>query len=274
MFTVLVNNPGFPPGQLPRARPDNIVITSRRICRLGFPDARGFGGHARKENPMSVGRLVSTIGFCLVFSLALLPGGGRAADDDARERAVLRDFNAAAALQNAGLYDRAGEKWTAFISQNPGDTRLDRAYYYLGISQLHSKKYAAAIDTFQTLPSKYPAFPNVEGVQYSLGMARYQAALESKKREDFKSAAETLAAAAAKYPQGKHTAAALYYQGESLLAAGDPKAAMEAYRSSSPALRPARLWPMPTTPWEQRSKRRAAIPRRSPPSKSSSARRR
>ena len=179
---------------------------------------------------MSVGRLVSTIGFCLVFSLALLPGRGRAADDDARERAVLRDFNAAAALQNAGLYDRAGEKWTAFISQNPGDTRLDRAYYYLGISQLHSKKYAAAIDTFQTLSSKYPAFPNVEGVQYSLGMARYQAALESKKREDFKSAAETLAAAAAKYPQGKHTAAALYYQGESLLAAGDPKAAMEAYK--------------------------------------------
>ena len=179
---------------------------------------------------MTVGRLLSTIGFCLGLSLALLPGSGHAADEDARERAVLRDFNAAAALQNAGLYDRAGEKWAAFISQNPADTRLDRAYYYLGISQLHSKKYAAAIATFQTLSSKYPAFPNGEGVQYSLGMARYQAALESKKREDFKSAAETLAAAAAKYPQGKHTAAALYYQGESLLAAGDPAAAMEAYK--------------------------------------------
>src|SRR5208283_1316238 len=97
------------------------------------------------------------------------------------------------------------------------DTRLDRAYYYLGICQLHSQKYAAAIATFQTLSSKYPAFPNGEGVQYSLGMARYQAAMESKKREDFRSAAETFSAAAAKYPQGKHAADALYYQGESLL---------------------------------------------------------
>ncbi len=143
---------------------------------------------------------------------------------------MLRDFNAAAALQNTGLYQRAGEKWTGFISQNPNDARLDRAYYYLGICQLHSKKYAAAIATFQTLSTKYPAFPDGEGVQYSLGMARYQAALESKNREDFKSAAETLAATAAKYPQGKHTAAALYYQGESLLSAGDPTAAAQAYQ--------------------------------------------
>src|ERR1017187_5325818 len=109
---------------------------------------------------MSVGRLVPMIGLCLGFSVGILSGTGQAADQDARERAVLRDFNAAAALQNAGLYDRAGEKWTAFISQNPGDTRLDSAYYYLGISQLHAKKYAAAIDTFQTLATKYPAYPN------------------------------------------------------------------------------------------------------------------
>jgi len=179
---------------------------------------------------MSVGHLVSMIGFYLGISVALLPGTGQAADQDARERALLRDFNAAAALQNAGLYDRAGEKWTAFISQNPGDTRLDRAYYYLGISQLHCKKYAAAIETFQTLSTRYPAFPNGEGVQYSLGMARYQAAMESKNRDAFKLAAETLAATAAKYPQGKHTAAALYYEGESLLSAGDPTAAVEAYK--------------------------------------------
>jgi outer membrane protein assembly factor BamD (BamD/ComL family) len=133
---------------------------------------------------MSVGHFSWTIGFCLGCCLGLCPLRARAADDDARQRAVLRDFNAAAALQNAGLYDRAGEKWTTFISQYPSDGRLDRAYYYLGIAQLHSKKYTAAIATFQTLASKYPAFPNGEGVQYSLGMARYQAALESKNRTD------------------------------------------------------------------------------------------
>ena len=61
-------------------------------------------------------------------------------------------------------------------------------------------------------------------------MARYQAALESKSREDFRSAAQTLAMAAAKYPQGKHAAAALYYRGEAELAASDRSAAMEAYK--------------------------------------------
>ena len=180
---------------------------------------------------MSVGRLVSTIGFVWVFPSPSSRAGARRRTTDARERAVLRDFNAAAALQNAGLYDRAGEKWTAFISQNPGDTRLDRAYYYLGICPAsHQEVRRGDRIPSRRLPSKYPAFPNGEGVQYSLGMARYQAALESKNRDDFQLAAETLAAAAAKYPQGKHTAAALYYQGEALLAAGDPAAAMEAYK--------------------------------------------
>ena len=59
-------------------------------------------------------------------------------------------------------------------------------------------------------------------------MARYQAALESKNRAEFKAAAETLDRVAAKYPQGKHAAAALYCQGESLIAEGDPRGAISA----------------------------------------------
>ena len=111
-------------------------------------------------------------------------GRGRAADQDARERAVLRDFNAAAALQNSGLYDRAGEKWTAFISQYPGDSRLDRAYTILACPASH-QEIRRGDRHFPDALSKYPAFPNGEGAQYSLGMARYQAAMASRIREDF-----------------------------------------------------------------------------------------
>ena len=100
----------------------------------------------------------------------------------------------------------------------------------LASASLHGKKYAEAIQTFQTLLGKYPAFSNAESAQYNLGIARYQAAVESKKAEDFKAAAVELAALAGKYPQGQHTAAALYYQGESLLAAADARGAMEAYK--------------------------------------------
>ncbi len=178
---------------------------------------------------MPASRLAWIMGICLGVSGAIMPRSGQAADE-AQQRAALRDFNAAAALQNAGLLDRAATKWEALISQYPGESRLDSAYYYLGVCQLHCKHYTAAIATFQTLQAKYPAFPNGEGVQYSLGMARYQAALESNRREDFKSAAEGLAAAAAKYPQGKHTASALYYAGEAANSAGDAQAAITAYQ--------------------------------------------
>jgi TolA-binding protein len=167
----------------------------------------------------------------MLWLAALLIGGSRAAAaDELASQAAVRDFNAAAALQNVGLYDRAAGKWTAFIAQYSGDVRLDRAHYYLGICQLHAKKYAEAVNTFQTLLAKYPAFSNAEGAHYNLAMARYQAALDSKRREDFQAAAEALGALTAKYPQGKYTAAALYYRGESLSAAGDPRQAIEAYR--------------------------------------------
>ena len=51
------------------------------------------------------------------------------------QSAAIRDYNVAAALQNAGLYPRAAERWTDFLKKHPKDTRLDRATYYLGICQ-------------------------------------------------------------------------------------------------------------------------------------------
>ena len=164
------------------------------------------------------------------FCLATLLIGRATADDEQAAQAAVRDFNAAAGLQNVGLYDRAAEKWTAFLAQYPGDARLDRAHYYLGICRLHAKKYADAINTFQTLLAKYPAFSNAEGAHYNLAMARYQAALDSKRREDFQAAAGALGAVAAKYPQGKYAAASHYYRGESLSAQGDARQAIEAYQ--------------------------------------------
>lgn len=168
----------------------------------------------------------------IVFSLAVGLGfcAGLALGAEEAANQAARDYNAAAALQNEGLHDRAAEKWRAFIGRYPSDARLDRAHYYLGICQLHAKKYAEAMAAFQIVLTKYPACSHAEGAQYNLGMARYQAASDSQKREDFKAAAEALGTAAAKFPQGKHGAAALYYQGEALLAAGEPAPAMEAHK--------------------------------------------
>jgi TolA-binding protein len=146
---------------------------------------------------------------------------------DAKGQAAVRDFNAAAALQNSGLYDRALEKWTAYLKAYPADPRLDRVHYYLGICQLHAKRYAEAAATFQEVLAKYPKFDSADGAQYNLGMALFHVATAGKNRTDFQAAATALGAVAAKHPQSKHAAKALYYQGESLVAAGEWKAALE-----------------------------------------------
>jgi len=165
-----------------------------------------------------------------------------AQDDLAKKNAAVRDFNVAAELQNAGLYDRAAEKWADFIKTYPDDERLDRANYFLGICQLHAKKFAEAAASFQTIISKYPNFENADGAQYNLGMAYFQTATASNKPEDFQKAADALGAVATKHANSEYVDRALYFQGEALYAAGKKPEACAAYeklvngRAASPLL--------------------------------------
>jgi len=116
-----------------------------------------------------LGFLVLAVGWG-AWSVSAPPAAAQ--DDIAKKNAAVRDFNAAAALQNAGLYDRAAAKWADFIKKYPNDERLDRANYFLGICQLHAKKFAEAAASFQTVITKYPNFENADGAQYNLGNGR------------------------------------------------------------------------------------------------------
>ena len=99
--------------------------------------------------------------------------------------AAARDFNTSAALQNNGLYEKAAQKWGQFFKDHPQDERLDKAYYYLGICQLHTQKFPEAIASFGVIAQKYPQFENSDGALFNLGMARYQMATASGKAEDW-----------------------------------------------------------------------------------------
>jgi len=177
-------------------------------------------------------KLFRNIGSCrvllLLLAAALLwfdPGCVNAQDSNA----TVRDFNSAAALQNSGFYDRAVGKWDDFVRKYPNDSRLDRVYYYLGICQLHTKKYPEAVQTFQKVTSQYPNFTSVDGAQYNMGMAYFQMATGSNKPEDFKAAADALGTVASKYGTSSYAAKALYFQGEALFSIGDVKGAADAY---------------------------------------------
>ncbi len=166
--------------------------------------------------------------YFLLLSVAwalTVPGSAQESD-----QAAARAYNAAAALQNSGLHERAIQKWAEFAQQYPKDERLDRAYYYLGICQLRVKKFEDAAKSFQTVLSKWPQFKQADGAQYNLGMAYYETALQSKKPDQFKQAANAFSTVATKYPKSDLADKALYFQGDCLFSAGDVKGAMPAYQ--------------------------------------------
>lgn len=170
-----------------------------------------------------------SIAAATVATLALLslPSAGQ---ESSASQAAARAYNAAAALQNNGLYERAAQKWGEFLAKFSNDSRADRANYYQGVCLLRSQKFAEAAKSFQTVLSRWPNFKDADGAQYNLGMALYETALASQKPDDFSKAAAALATVASKFPKSDHADRALYFQGDALYAAGDKQAAMAAFQ--------------------------------------------
>ena len=166
----------------------------------------------------------------LILTASCLAIAPQARAETPEEQAAIRDFNTTAALQNSGFYVRAAEKWVAFIAKYPKDARLDRVHYFLGICQLHNKKYPAAIKSFQTVLTTYATSKSADGCQYNLGMAHFQIGQASKKPADYQTAAAAFQLVVTKYANSRHAPMALYYRGEALYLAADTKGAVEAYK--------------------------------------------
>jgi len=190
----------------------------------------------------------------LVGSLLLLLASPPVRAQD-KQAASIRDYNVAAALQNAGFYPRAAERWAEFLKKYPKETRLDRATYYLGICQLHTKKFPESSATFQLLIGKYPKFVDLDGAYYNLAMCSYQLAVVSKKPEAYVKAATEFDTMLKKYPKSMFAPQACYFQGESFYAAQKLKEAATSYLvlisnyASSPLL-PDALYALGTTQQE------------------------
>jgi TolA-binding protein len=151
------------------------------------------------------------------------------ADEPKAESAATREYAVAAGLQNKKLYPQAAAHWAKFIETFPNDERLDRANHYLGICQLQAGELDKAVVTLRAVLQKFPQFTARDAAQFNLALALYQLATKSKKPDDFKTAGESFAAVGANFPQSKHVAGALMYQGECLYATGDAKAAAPLY---------------------------------------------
>lgn len=163
--------------------------------------------------------------FCFVQFL----GRPAPAEEPKADSAATREYAVATGLQNKQLYPQAAARWQKFIETFPSDARLDRAHFHLGACQLHAGEPIKAAATFRTLLKNYPNFAARDAAQYNLATALYKVGLQSKRPEDLKLAGEAFAQLVAAYPESKQAPAALFYQAESLYAAGAGESAPPLY---------------------------------------------
>jgi len=142
--------------------------------------------------------------------------------------AAIRQYRDAVTLQNQSAYDLAVDEWAKFLEKFPQDPLAAKAQHYLGVCKLQLKDFDAAVQTFQKVIDAYPNSELLETSYLDLGLAQYSLG-QAGKAEQYDKAAATFAATLAKFPQGKEAAQALFYEGESLYAAGKKEPALKAY---------------------------------------------
>ncbi|MGD0897762.1 MAG: tetratricopeptide repeat protein [Thermoguttaceae bacterium] len=124
-----------------------------------------------------------------------------------------RQYMAAVAFQNRGVYDLAAEEWTKFIKSYPADSRLDRAQHYLGVCHLQANQLDAARQCFETVVKSYPKFESMDATLLYLGVTQFRLA-RGGKPELFDAAAATLDTLIKNYPKSKSLARALFTRGD------------------------------------------------------------
>jgi TolA-binding protein len=155
-------------------------------------------------------------GVALWAGLGLLrPEAVRAEEPEA----ATRQYGAAVAFQNKAVYDLAAEEWVKFIKTYPSDSRLDRAFHYLGVCYFHLQppQLDSAQQCFETVLKTYPKFESMEATYLYLGVTQFKRAQADPKGaspELFDAAAATLDLLIAKYPKSKFLAQALFTRGD------------------------------------------------------------
>ena len=135
-------------------------------------------------------------------AVGLLPSPAALAEEP---EAATRQYAAAVAFQNRGVYDLATEEWVKFIKTYPTDARMARAFHSLGVcyfqlGQADAKQLESAQQCFETVLSTYPKFDALEATYLYLGVTQFKRA-QAGKPEMFDAAAASLDTLAAQLSQ-------------------------------------------------------------------------
>ncbi len=142
-----------------------------------------------------------------------------------------RQYKAAVAMQNREAYDLAADAWVKFIEGNRTDSRVDRAFHYLGVCYFRAavgsleakqidagrKSLDSARQCFETIAKSYPKFDLMEESTLFLGLAQFKRAeidAAESSAASYDAAAATLDTFIKNYPQSKFLAQILYTRGD------------------------------------------------------------
>src|SRR6266481_1382852 len=146
----------------------------------------------------------------LAFLADRASGQAKTAEGSSSE-AVLA-YRDAANFQNNGAFEVAAEEWQKFLKDYGQDPLATKARHYLGVCQLQMKQYAAGVASFETVINSDPKFELLDDAYFDLATCQYALAAGGR-AEMYPKAAAAFAALLEKFPAGKHSEDALFYQG-------------------------------------------------------------
>lgn len=164
--------------------------------------------------------------FVLLASLiVVLPGATVSAETTSD--AATRQYAAAVALQNRGVFDLAAAEWVKFIETHKTHPRTPNALLHLGVCYLKTEKLEQAVQSFETLIKTYDDSELQEAAHFYLGVAQYTLGQQGT-AEMYDAAAASFEQLLETFPESRHGPQAVFYRGESLYARGkrEPAAAM------------------------------------------------
>lgn len=143
---------------------------------------------------------------------------------------AIRQYRAAVALHNRGVYDLAADQWKTFLEDFPQDPLASKAEHYLGICHLQLRNFQQAEQTLSRASQNRPdekllpaTLINLGLAQFNLGRVKDPAALDR--------AVATFQRLIDKFESHQYAATARFYRAEARYAQGRVAESVDAYEA-------------------------------------------
>ena len=143
--------------------------------------------------------------------------------------AAVRQYTAAAQLQNQKKYEQATQEWKEFLDEFATDPLAGKAGNYLGVCRFKLGHHAEAIDVWRAVVKRHHDAKELQDTYYWLGTVQYLMA-QAGEAVMYEVAAETFFALVSEFPDSEYVSRGSFYLGECLYGLDKQQEAVVQYR--------------------------------------------